>query len=357
MADRRREMGKRIECRGRPPRHLTAPAVDGVTITLISGARDTVVVPRLCDAGHLSFTRRRTCSSRATRIAYVIQERPRRPVTVTATVAFAARAAPGNPARTTSGCVRASTPGTPSIRGAFVLAVGAGGPRPNACAVTNGRLTTIGTMTNSRTHGWRARLRDRYTTTRLLISLIPDAAAIHARSALATCLRRGYVGLQGLVYGATDVTSDPGFIKPTHAPSGASIAATAPVGEERVQYPLTEGLEQELCHPKQALDHKLKHGVTTADDLTRPRVPGQRRCDESLTQEPDIDPGGTPRAVTVSHRACGQGGLGSRRPRGAYPSRWIPNVHVCGKQGCTDGRVPESWELSQASLSMRKADS
>jgi len=36
-----------IECRGCPPRHLTAPRIDGVTITVISAARDGVVVPRL----------------------------------------------------------------------------------------------------------------------------------------------------------------------------------------------------------------------------------------------------------------------------------------------------------------------
>jgi hypothetical protein len=36
-----------IECRGCPPRHLTAPPIDGVTITVVSAARDSVVVPRL----------------------------------------------------------------------------------------------------------------------------------------------------------------------------------------------------------------------------------------------------------------------------------------------------------------------
>ena len=36
-----------IECRGCPPRHPTAPPIDGVTITVISAARGSVVVPRL----------------------------------------------------------------------------------------------------------------------------------------------------------------------------------------------------------------------------------------------------------------------------------------------------------------------
>jgi hypothetical protein len=46
-----------------------------------------------------------------------------------------------------------------------------------------------------------------------MISLVPAAAAIYARSVLATCLRGGYLGLQGLVYGGADVTSEPGFVK------------------------------------------------------------------------------------------------------------------------------------------------
>jgi len=36
-----------IECRGCPPRHPTAPRIDGIAITVISAARDSVVVPRL----------------------------------------------------------------------------------------------------------------------------------------------------------------------------------------------------------------------------------------------------------------------------------------------------------------------
>jgi hypothetical protein len=37
----------RIECRGCPPRHLTAPPIDGVTITVISAATGSVVVPHI----------------------------------------------------------------------------------------------------------------------------------------------------------------------------------------------------------------------------------------------------------------------------------------------------------------------
>lgn len=36
-----------IECRGCPPRHLTAPRIDGVAITVISAVRGSVVVPQL----------------------------------------------------------------------------------------------------------------------------------------------------------------------------------------------------------------------------------------------------------------------------------------------------------------------
>ena len=36
-----------IECRGCPPRHLTAPPIDGVTITVISTAQGSGVVPHL----------------------------------------------------------------------------------------------------------------------------------------------------------------------------------------------------------------------------------------------------------------------------------------------------------------------
>jgi hypothetical protein len=36
-----------IECRECPPRHLTAPGVDGVTITVISAVRGSGVVPHL----------------------------------------------------------------------------------------------------------------------------------------------------------------------------------------------------------------------------------------------------------------------------------------------------------------------
>ena len=36
-----------IECRGCPPRHLTAPPIDGVTITVISAVRGSDVVPHL----------------------------------------------------------------------------------------------------------------------------------------------------------------------------------------------------------------------------------------------------------------------------------------------------------------------
>jgi hypothetical protein len=36
-----------IECRGCPPRHLTAPRVDDVTITVISAVRGSVAVPHL----------------------------------------------------------------------------------------------------------------------------------------------------------------------------------------------------------------------------------------------------------------------------------------------------------------------
>jgi hypothetical protein len=35
-----------IECRGCPPRHPTAPPIDGVTIVVVSAARTSVVVPR-----------------------------------------------------------------------------------------------------------------------------------------------------------------------------------------------------------------------------------------------------------------------------------------------------------------------
>jgi len=46
-----------------------------------------------------------------------------------------------------------------------------------------------------------------------MLSLAPDAAGIYVRSAWAALSRRGYVGLQGLVYGATEATSGPGFIR------------------------------------------------------------------------------------------------------------------------------------------------
>jgi hypothetical protein len=36
-----------IECRGCPPRHPTAPPIDGVTITVISADRGSVVVPHI----------------------------------------------------------------------------------------------------------------------------------------------------------------------------------------------------------------------------------------------------------------------------------------------------------------------
>ena len=37
----------RIECRGCPPRHPTAPPIEGVTITVLSVPRGSVVVPHL----------------------------------------------------------------------------------------------------------------------------------------------------------------------------------------------------------------------------------------------------------------------------------------------------------------------
>lgn len=84
-----------------------------------------------------------------------------------------------------------------------------------------------GTMTSNAcgpTDGdWRVRLRERYTIDRALLSLVPVVAGIHARSALAAFSRRGYVGLQELIYGATEAGSDPGFIKIDYSENSSSL--------------------------------------------------------------------------------------------------------------------------------------